>query len=111
MAGKIGLLMPRHLFVRHAGEIIVGLVVLAHMLEAIAVILTFLPAALRRRIESQLDAILPITGGRGFVHQPVVFRLHPQAVEKFRVEFHAQIIMGAGHGQNKHGRTACEALC
>ena len=54
MADRVVLLMLDDVLVGQAGEIIVALVVFAHMVEAEAMILAFLPAALGRRVESGL---------------------------------------------------------
>ena len=70
MADRVVLLMLDHVLVRHAGEVIVGFVVFADVLEAEAVILALLAAALWRRIKSRLPAALPFARGAGIAHEP-----------------------------------------
>ena len=61
VADQIVPLMFRHIVVGHTGEIVVRLVVVAHMLEAEAVVLALPAAPFGRRIESGLRATLPFT--------------------------------------------------
>ena len=56
MADRVVLLVLDHVLVGQTREIVVGLVVLAHMVEAEAVVLALVPAALRRRVETRLLA-------------------------------------------------------
>ena len=80
--------MLDHVLVRHAGEVIVRLVILADVLEAVAVILALLAAALGRRVETWLPATLPFASRAGVAHELRRVRLDAEAVEEFRVEFH-----------------------
>src|SRR5262249_25361242 len=59
VADGVVLLMLGHVLVRHAGEIIVGLVILADVLEAVAVILALMTATLGRRVETCPCATFP----------------------------------------------------
>ena len=108
MADRVVLLVLDDVLVGQAGEIIVALVVLAHMVEAEAVILAFLPPALGRRVESRLGAARPIASRAGIAQQAVRVRLDAQAVEEFRVELHGLGIMRSGACHNKNGPHAID---
>ena len=93
MADDRILLEGRDRRIGHAGEIVVGGVVLAHMLEAEAPVLAFPVPSLGRAefarslaggmlADGTLDLLRFIAGG-----------LDPDAVEKWRVEIHDSAIM------------------
>jgi hypothetical protein len=73
------------------------------MVEAEAMILALLAAALGRRVEARLLAALPLASRTGIAQQAVLVRLDPQAVEEFRVELHGAGIMRSGGRHNKNG--------
>jgi len=100
VADQIVLLMLRHIVVGHTGEIVVRLVVVAHMLEAETVILAFVATTLGRGVESGLSAALPLTSGAGVAHESARVGLDAEAVEEFRVELHS-LIMGSEHVEGK----------
>src|SRR3990170_2328053 len=101
--GRVVLLVLDHLFVGETGKIIIPLVVLAHMVEAEAMILALLAAALGRGVEARLLAPLPFASRTGIAQQAVLVRLDAQAVEEFRVELHGAGIMRSGGRHNKNG--------
>jgi len=88
VADRVVLLVLSNVFVRHAGEVVVGLVILADVLEAETVVLALLAAALRRRVKPRLRAALPFASWAGIAHEPGRVWLDAEAVEEFRVEFH-----------------------
>ncbi len=88
MADRVVLLMLDHVLVGKAGEVVIGLVVLAHVVEAEAVILALVPASLGRRVEAWLLAARRLALRTRIAQQPVLVRLDAQAVEEFRVELH-----------------------
>src|SRR5262245_36253855 len=98
--------MLDHRLVGQAGKIIIGLVVLANVVEAEAVILALAVATLWRGIKSGLAAALPLASRAGFAQQTVLIRLDAQAVEEFRVELHGFSIMGSVEAPNKNGGKA-----
>src|SRR5262245_36512436 len=83
VADDIFLLVLGDRFVGEPGEVIVGLVVFAHMIEAEAVILPLEPSSLGRRIEAGLLAAGPVARRIGVAQEPVLVGLDPQAVEEF----------------------------
>src|SRR4029453_1570666 len=101
MADGVILLVLDHLLVGEPGEIVVGLVVGAHMVEAVAVVLALLAATLRRRVKAGLGAALPLANRTSVAQQAVLVGLDAQAVEEFRVELHGRSIMSSG------GRASC----
>lgn len=64
MAGQGLLLVAGNLVVGQAGEIVVALVVLLHMLEAEHEVLVLGIAPDRRLVDSILPAAVPLAGGR-----------------------------------------------
>src|SRR5262249_24834970 len=96
MADRVVLLVLDHLLVGQPGKIVVGLVVGAHMVEAVAVILAFKPAALGRRVKPRLGAALPLASRTRLAQQAILVGLDAQAVEEFRVELHGRSIMSSG---------------
>ncbi len=103
MPDRVVLLVLDDVLVGQAGEIIVGLVVLAHMVEAEAMILALVPAPLGRGVETGLRAALPLASRAGLAQQAVLVGLDAQAVEEFRVELHGIGIMGSCGRHNKNG--------
>ena len=106
MPDDVVFLVLAHSLVGHAGKVVVALVVLAHVIEAEAVILALMAAALGRRIESGFPATCPFAMGAGVAQQPVPVRLDAEAVEKLGVELHYRPIMGSAVDQDKRGRLA-----
>src|SRR4029079_17171423 len=88
VADGVVLLVLGNVLVRHAGEVIVRLVILADVCEAVAVILARMAATLGRRVETWLSATLPFTSWAGVAHELGRVGLDAEAVEEFRVEFH-----------------------
>src|SRR6476660_5471376 len=88
VADGVVLLVLGHVLVRHAGEVIVRLVILADVLKAVAVILALLAAALGRGVETWLSATLPFASRASVAHELGRVGLGAEAVEEFRVEFH-----------------------
>ncbi len=85
------------------GEIVIRLVVLAHMVEAEAVVLALVPAPLGRRVETGLLAARRLATRTGVAQQPVLVRLDAEAVEEFRVELHGARIMRSYGSHDKNG--------
>src|SRR6186997_3536388 len=96
MTDGVILLVLDHLFVGKPREIVVRLVVGAHMVEAVAVVLALLAAAFGRRVKAGLGAALPLANRTSVAQQAVLVGLDAQAVEKFRVELHGRSIMSSG---------------
>ncbi len=103
MSGRVVLLVLGDVFVGETREIIVGLVVLAHVVEAEAMILALVPAALRSRIKSRLLAAFRLALRTHVAQDAVLVGLDAQAVEEFRVELHGISIMGSCFGHDKNG--------
>src|SRR5262245_19453667 len=87
------LLIARDRLVAHAGEVIVRMIVLAHVLEAEAPVLALAQAALGGAVARRAGAAGPLArrliGGR----PALLAGLHPDAIEDGRVQFHGPIIM------------------
>ena len=64
MAGRRRALVAVDLVVGHAGEVVVGLVVFAHVVEAEIVVLALVAAALGGTIAAHAAAALDVAGGR-----------------------------------------------
>src|ERR1043166_741819 len=88
MAGHGILLEPCHRIIAHPGEIIVGMVVLAHVFEAEAPILALAQPSLGGAVRGRAVAARPSAGRTVGAAPPVLARLDPDAVEKGRVELH-----------------------
>ena len=72
----------------HPGEEIVGVVVLAHMVEAEPPIFPLAQPSLRRAMGRGRLAVRPFAG-RALAAQPTILvRLDPDAIEQGRVAFH-----------------------
>ena len=67
--------------VLHAGKVVVGLVVLAHVVEAEIVIFALALAPLRRAIAAELATAVPFTGRRGGFGRLLVGPADADAVE------------------------------
>src|SRR5262245_7980479 len=72
--------------VAHPGEIIVGLIVFAHVLEAEAPVLAFPQATFGGPMGRRAAASRPLAGGRLRAQPTILIRLHTDAVEEGRVE-------------------------
>jgi hypothetical protein len=103
MARGVGLLMPHYLIIGKAREIVIGLVVLADVIEAEAMVLALASAALGRGIESRFVAARVLASRTGIAQQAILVGLDAQAVEEFRVELHGSVIMRSTLLHNKHG--------
>ena len=87
------LLEGRNGGIRHAGEVVVGGVVLAHVLEAEPPVLPFPIPPFRRAIFSRGLAGGMLAHGTLGLLRLVAGGLDPDAVEKRRVEIHDSAIM------------------
>src|SRR5215218_4976301 len=94
VAGDGVLLEPGHRFVAHPGEIIVRMVVLAHMFEAEAPIFALAQPPLGGPVRRRTGAARPLTAGQISARPPVLTWLDPDAVENWRVEFHNLSLCG-----------------
>ena len=104
MADDCVLLVGRDGIVRHAGEIIVGGVVLAHMREAEAPELPLAPAALGRAVDAGQPTADLVADLRGLARL-VAGRPDPDPIEERRVEVHRGSIMRASAPRAKVVRT------
>src|SRR5690349_20350273 len=82
MAGDRVLLIARDRVVAHAGEKIVGVVVLAHMIEAEAPVLALFTTTLWRPVGSPVGAARPLAGRHGVAQPAVLVGLDANAVEQ-----------------------------
>src|SRR5262249_6345877 len=73
--------------VAHSGEIVVGLVVFPHVVEAEVEVLTLLMPALGGAIAPRLRTALPLAGRR-VGSLDVAIRIDADAVEIFRIQVH-----------------------
>ena len=71
------------LAVGEARKVVEAAIVLAHVVEAVAMILPFEPAALRCRVETRLAAPFPLAFRAGIAQQTVLVGLDAEAVEEF----------------------------
>src|SRR5262249_20896585 len=88
VAGDGILLVARDGLLAHAGEVIVRLVILAHVLEAELPILALAHPAFRRAMGSAIGAAGPIASRHLGARARLFDGLHPDPVEQWRVEFH-----------------------
>ena len=95
MADHGVLLVGRDGIVRHAGEIIVGGVVLAHMREAEAPILPLASAALGGAVDARQPAADLVADRLRGLARLVAGRPDPDPIEEGRVEVHRGSIMRA----------------
>src|SRR6202049_1977995 len=98
MAGDRVLLIGLDRRIRHAGKVVVGLVVHAHVVEAVAPVLAFVAATLGSAVGRRLAAARPVAIGRGAPAWRILVGLHPDAVEDGRVELHAWSMGFTGRG-------------
>jgi hypothetical protein len=87
MTGHGVLLIARHRVSVHAGKEVVGLVVLADVIEAEVPILIVLRAALGRTVRALVGTIRPFAGDRGLTHllllRARLVRLDANGIEEF----------------------------
>src|SRR5690242_19791456 len=88
MAGHGVLLVTRDGVVAHAGEVVVGAVVLAHVLQAETPVLVLAQSPLRRAMRRLAGAAGPLAGRQRADRLALLVGLHPYAIEERRVEFH-----------------------
>ena len=109
MADHGVLLVGRDRRVRHAGEVVVGRVVGAHVVEAELEVTPLLAAALRRPEGSQSLAAGMLADRAFRLARLVALRLDADAVEEGRIEIHDAAIMRGptipGQGLNAFGRS------
>ena len=82
------LLVGLDIRIAHALEVIVGGIELAHVREAKEVVLALATPTLGRAVLAGRLAAAPLTDGAALIHALIVGRLHADAIEVFRVEFH-----------------------
>src|SRR5438105_580531 len=80
----------------HAGEEIVGVVVLAHVVEAEAPVFVFALPSLGRAVGRGRRTARPLAAGRAGPQAAVLVGLDPYAVEERRVDRHDLLLCGWG---------------
>lgn len=88
MSGQRILVIGRDRLFLHAGEIIVGLVVFAHVVDAERVKQAFRTAAFRCLVRACVFASRPLAGRRFLTQYAFGVRLDPDAIENLGVGFH-----------------------
>src|SRR5215467_2567139 len=94
MAGDRVLLIARDRVLAHAGEKIVGVIVLAHMIETEPPVLALLRAPLRRPVRRRVGAARPFAGRHGIAQPAILVGLDANSVEQGRVELHDRSLCG-----------------
>lgn len=88
MAGQRILLIGPDIVVRHSGEIIVGLVIFAYVVDAETEIFALAVAPLGRPMRSRTIAPRVVARRMQIFLDPVLLGLHPNAVKDFGIQFH-----------------------
>src|SRR5205085_12681617 len=93
----------------HAGKIIVGLVVGAHVIEAEAPVFPLMHPPLRRAVRRHQAASRMIAHRRMVARTAILRGLHPNAIKEGRVELHDRPLCGRGKRTRKLDKTKSRA--
>src|ERR1051326_898973 len=88
------LLIARDRVLAHSGEEIVGLVILAHVLEAEAPVFALAQAALGGAMSRALATSRPVAARTVGAHAPILAGLDPDAVERGRTDLRGRRLCG-----------------
>src|SRR5437764_12792916 len=94
MAGHGVLLVARDRVVAHAGEIVVGVIVLTHVLKTEAPVLAFAHPAFRGAVGRLAVAARPLASRHLPGWLALLLGLDPNTIEQRRVEFHDRPLCG-----------------
>src|SRR5690348_1761733 len=82
VAGDRVLLIARDRVVAHAGEVVIRMIVLAHVIEAEAPVLALLGAPLRGAMGRSMDAARPVAARQFRARPAILVRLDANAIEQ-----------------------------